>query len=188
MPKEHQLAGAKVRALCKDREGLLWLIVNQGALYSCNVRFTLLETPFSTIQAICTDAQGKFWFGAREGLFLRKERGFLQVLPKKENIVSLWVSPVDGNIWAGSLGNGLFLVRPDGCVLRHLPERETKINGSILSIAGDSNYVWLATLDGVSVLNAKTLQREKFRKEALQQNLTRRGLYSLISNKIILLQ
>ncbi len=161
LPSAHQLAASRIHAMCKDREGLLWLVSDHGILYSSNVRFGKLETPFPNIQAICTDQQGRFWVGSSEGLYWKKGRDFIPVLPKKENIVSLWVSPLDGVIWAGSLGNGVFLIRPEGQVLRHLPERETLANGSVLSISGNKERVWLATLDGVSVLNAKTLQPEK---------------------------
>jgi ligand-binding sensor domain-containing protein len=95
MPNEHTLASAKIRAMRKDREGLLWVIANRGSLYSSNVRFGFLETPFSIIQAFCSDKQGRIWMGSREGLFYQKGGDFIQVLSKKENIVSLWLSPLD---------------------------------------------------------------------------------------------
>lgn len=156
----HPLSATKFRSMCKDREGLLWLVAERGVLYSVNVRLGVIDTPFSHIQAICTDRNGGFWVGSREGLYRQKGQAFTPLLPKKENIVSLWVSPSDGTVWAGSLGNGVFLVHPDGRILRHLPEWETHTNGSVLSIAGDSERVWLATLGGVSVLNLKTLQED----------------------------
>jgi len=179
MPTGHALEGVKVRTLCKDREGLLWLIVNQGTLYSSNLRFTRQETPFSHIQAICTGANRQFWVGTREGLFLRKPGSFVSVLPTKENVVSLWESPLDGTIWAGTLGNGVFLIERDGRTWRHLPERETQVNSSVLSISGDKEHVWLATLDGVSVLNATTLKPEK---GILQDQLASNYVYKVLTD------
>lgn len=161
MPEGHDLTDTKIRATCKDREGLLWVVADRGLLYSANVRFGKVSTPFTNIQAICTDPQGKLWVGAQEGLYLLKGQVFVPVLAQKENIVSLWISPLDGVLWAGSLGNGVFLVQAEGRIVRHLPERETKANGSVLSISGNKELVWLATLGGVSVLNAKTLRPEK---------------------------
>ena len=161
MPTGHNFAATKIRAMCKDREGLLWLVAERGKLYTSKVRFTRVNTPFTNIQAICQDLNGRFWVGAQEGLFFQKAGVFVPVLSRKENIVSLWVSPLDGVIWAGSLGNGVFLVQPEGKVLRHLPERETRANGSVLSISGNKERVWLATLGGVTVLNAVSLLPEK---------------------------
>jgi ligand-binding sensor domain-containing protein len=161
MPLGHPLAAAKMRVLGKDREGLLWALADRGVLYSANVRFGMVPTPCTTVQAIYTDARGQIWIGGRSGLFCQKGRDFVSVLSKKENIVSIWVSPLDGVVWAGSLGNGVFLIHPSGRVLRHLPERETRVNGSVLSIAGNRDRVWLATLGGVSVLNPQTLKPVK---------------------------
>ncbi len=180
MSKGHTLETVKVRAMCKDREGLLWLIANQGALYSSNLRFTHQETPFSNIQAICTSSDNQFWVGTRRGLYRRKPGGdYMKALPGAENIVCLWESPLDGTIWAGTLGNGVFLIQQGGRTWRHLPERETKVNSSVLSISGDTEKVWLATLDGVSVLNAKTLKHEK---GVLQDQLAANYVYKVLTD------
>ncbi|MFM8485383.1 MAG: two-component regulator propeller domain-containing protein, partial [Bacteroidota bacterium] len=82
----------------------------------------MTETPFSGIQAICTDKSGKMWVGCREGLFLKNGNGFSQILPRSENIVSIWESPANGIIWVGALGNGVFLISPAGKIMRRLKE------------------------------------------------------------------
>jgi ligand-binding sensor domain-containing protein len=179
MPKGHALKEVNVRAMCKDREGLLWVIVNQGILYSSNPRFTHHETPFSNIQAICTSANNQFWVGTSKGLYLRKPGGYVKLLPGEENIICLWESPLDGTIWAGTLGNGVFLIQQGGRSWRHLPERETKANSSVLSISGNKEKVWLATLDGVSTLDAKTLKPEK---GVLQDQLAANYVYKVLTD------
>lgn len=160
MPDGNALARTKISSLCKDREGLLWVIADRGLLYSSNVRFGFLPTPFSNIQAIMTDRSGRLWTGCREGLYLRQQLDFISILPKKENVVSLWESPVDGRIWAGTLGNGVFILSPAGKILKHLEEGKTLPNGSILSISGNNTHAWLATLGGVSLINTQTLEHE----------------------------
>lgn len=52
LPAGHGLQTGEMRSLCKDREGLLWAVNDQGQLYSANVRFGQLETPFTNTQAV----------------------------------------------------------------------------------------------------------------------------------------
>ncbi|MEZ4940272.1 MAG: two-component regulator propeller domain-containing protein [Saprospiraceae bacterium] len=179
LPAAHPLRHVKTEALCKDREGLLWAILDNGAIYSANVRFGLLETPFGNTQALLRDSRNRLWAGSAEGLFLgvsqrvaAKSAGaenwvFKKILTKPENIISLWESPLDGSIWAGTFGNGVYVVSPEGRVLKHLSERDGLFNGNVLSIAGNDRQVWLATLGGVSVLDLKAPQAI--------QNLTRQS-------------
>ncbi len=178
LPSAHPLRRTKIPTLCKDREGLLWVMSDRGEVYSANVRFGMLATTFGTVQAVLIDRQNRLWAGSPEGLFLRENeekttqhpilpkngvaetpskasRGFKNILPKKENVIALWESPADGNIWVGTFGNGIFVVSPQGKILRHLTERNGLANGSVLSIAGDEKHIWLATLGGVTLIDSQ---------------------------------
>ena len=157
LPEKHALRHAKIRALRKDREGLLWAVSDKGTVFSAHARFGLLETPFPAAQAMLMDRRGRFWAGCAEGLFLKENGHFRQVLPGKQNVISLCETP-DGNIWAGTFGNGVFILGPDGRLLRRLTERDGLANGSILSIAAAGQKVWLATLGGVVEVDLKTAQ------------------------------
>lgn len=172
LPESHALRHQKVHSLCKDREGLLWAVLQKGALYSANVRFGLWQPGFSDVQALLTDKEGRFWAGGQEGLFLQKtspevrpgvapighspERNFGVLDFQKilhQNIISLWESP-SGEIWAGTFGKGVFVLDQQGRVLRQFTERNGLANGNVLSIAGGGQRVWLATLGGVSALSS----------------------------------
>jgi len=150
LPAMHPLHHTRVRALCKDREGLLWVVCDQGALYSANVRFGLLEASLGSVQAVLVDSRSRLWAGSQEGLFFNILESPAAIL--RENIVALWESPTDGNVWVGTFGKGVYIVSPEGKVLKHLTERDGLPNGSVLSIAGNSREVWLATLGGVAKL------------------------------------
>ncbi|MCB9344971.1 MAG: histidine kinase [Lewinellaceae bacterium] len=180
LPSEHALRHNKVISVMKDREGLLWLATNRGQLFSANVRFCEEETPFQQIQAICTDKQGNFWLGSRTGLFVRNGSKYKQVLSDEINVVSLWVSPVDGKIWVGTLGKGIYLADPGTHKAVHLPANTDEINEGVLSIAGDSNKVWLATLDGVTVVDPVTLQPDK---SIIPPELAANYVYKVLSDK-----
>jgi hypothetical protein len=142
------LRHSKTIALFKDREGLLWDICEKGILFTANVRFGILETPFQEIQTVFTDCHDKLWAGTSSGLFIREQNQFKAILPHPENVLSIWEAP-DGGIWVGTFGNGVFIVDPDGAILHHLTEHDGLVNGSILSISGTGSHVWLATLGGV---------------------------------------
>ncbi|MBC7776896.1 MAG: histidine kinase [Phycisphaerae bacterium] len=170
LPEGHALRHIKAHSLCKDREGLLWAVLDKGALYSANVRFGFWQPGFPNIQALLTDSQGRFWAGCQGGLFLQKStpelrsgathvfsperssgvRDFQKII--NQNVISLWESPT-GEIWAGTFGNGVFVLDQQGRVLRQFSERHGLANGSVLSIGGDGQNVWLATLGGVSAMN-----------------------------------
>jgi len=157
LPESHPLRRQKIQALLKDREGLLWVLENKGAIYSANNRISFMNTPFHETQAVCVDRSGRLWAGTAEGLYLNTSGGFRQMLPGRQNVLSLWEAP-DGNMWAGTFGNGVFVLGPDGHVKRQITEREGLSNGSVLSITGSPGQVWLATLGGVTRLALKDMQ------------------------------
>lgn len=154
LPDDHPLRHAKIQNLRKDREGLLWTILDKGTLYSSRVMFGILTPPFENTQAVLVDSRGRLWAGSQQGLFLQGSGSFKQLLPQPENIISLWESP-GGEIWAGSFGNGVFVLGQDGKLLRRLREKDGLGNGSVLSIAGDAGRAWLATLGGIAVYDLR---------------------------------
>jgi ligand-binding sensor domain-containing protein len=155
LPGDSPFRHVKLHSLCKDREGLLWAVLDKGKLYAANVRFGFWQSGLSNVQTLLSDQKGLFWAGTQEGLFLQNSS--LNTVPapsdfKKilaQNIISLWESP-RGEIWAGTFGNGVFVFDAQGRLLRQLSERQGLVNGSVLSISGDREKVWLATLGGVS--------------------------------------
>jgi ligand-binding sensor domain-containing protein len=159
LPSTHPFRHLKARALCKDREGLLWTVLDKGILYAANVRFSAWQPGFGDVQALLTDQQGRFWAGCQSGLFIQNplRKGvtqypeFKNILPR--NVISLWESP-NGEIWAGTFGNGVFVLDRQGKVLRQYSEHQGLANGSVLSIGGNAQKVWLATLGGVAAIGA----------------------------------
>ncbi|TNE57405.1 MAG: hypothetical protein EP344_11145 [Bacteroidetes bacterium] len=151
LPNEHPLRKRHIQTLCKDREGLLWALEYKGNIYSANVRIGLLQTPFDNIQAVFVDRRNRLWAGTPQGLFLREDLTFRRILPTAQNVISLWQAP-NGNMWVGTYGNGIFILNAQGQTLRHLTEQNGLSNGSIFSITGDADNVWLATLGGATVI------------------------------------
>ncbi len=153
LPENHTLGRARIRQLLKDREGLLWVLADKGSVYSVHVRFGFLETPGGHVQAVCVDRNERLWVGSQNGLYLQENGAFRTVL--RDNVLSLWESPA-GDLWAGTFGNGVVVLDARGQVRRRIGEGISLNNGSILSIAGNAERVWLATLGGVSAFNPAT--------------------------------
>ena len=154
LPAENPLRYTKIQSLYKDREGLIWTVTDKGSLYSAQAMLGVLKPPFGNTQALLVDSRNRLWAGAQQGLFLKEKNTFRQILKQPENIISLWESP-EGEIWAGSFGNGVFILNESGKVLRRLQEKDGLANGSVLSIAGNANRVWLATLGGIAVFDTR---------------------------------
>ncbi|MEQ1746478.1 MAG: two-component regulator propeller domain-containing protein, partial [Saprospiraceae bacterium] len=161
LPDGYALRRSRIRALRKDREGLLWAVTEKGTAHSSNVRFGLLETPFTNVLSVLTDRHNRIWAGTPEGLFFLENGAYKQVQPDKtgskpKNVVALWESPNDGSIWAGTFDLGVFMIGPNGKVLRHLSTRDGLEDNNVLSISGDTGQVLLATFGGVNTVNLRS--------------------------------
>ncbi|MCC6411034.1 MAG: histidine kinase [Saprospiraceae bacterium] len=156
LPNGNNLRTARVKQLLKDREGLLWVLADKGQVFTANVRFGALETPLGQVQAVCSDRQKRLWAGAQSGLYVRENGAFRLVL--KENILSLWEAP-NGLLWVGTFGKGVFVLDGNGRVKHRITEGPMLNNGSILSIAGNQQLVWLATLGGVTAFDPESFLR-----------------------------
>lgn len=142
----------RIHCLLTDLEGGLWVVGEKTGVFLANARFGWLPTEFGSVQAILQDRQHRLWIGSEKGLFLLENGRFRQIMPRMENIISLFEA-ANGAIWAGSFGQGVFVISPAGKLLRRFLETDGLANGSVLSIAGNHEKIWLATLGGVSEIH-----------------------------------
>lgn len=159
LPEAHPLRHTKILSTAKDREGLLWAVCDKGTVYTANVRFGMLATPFSNVQSVLVDHRHRLWAGTRNGLYLQKNESFVQVLPPGKNVITMWESPADGSVWVGTFGEGVIILDSTGKIIRRLTERDGLSNNSVLSIGGNGKQVWLASLGGVTVVDAQSPAR-----------------------------
>ncbi|MBX2873026.1 MAG: histidine kinase [Saprospiraceae bacterium] len=156
IPLNH-LQKDRISALHTDHEGNLWVLGREAGLLSINCHFTLIDNNLQNLQAIHLDQKDRLWVGSQDGLYqwtnAQKEAGsFEKIL--NENILSLFEDSV-GNIWAGTFGKGVILINPNTGKQRRLDEKDGLPNGSILSIDGTGELIWLATLGGVVELRCR---------------------------------
>jgi ligand-binding sensor domain-containing protein/signal transduction histidine kinase len=156
-----------IRSIYEDALGTLW-IGTRGELNAFNrdnSSFTVYELPEqSEVFALCANSADKLWLGTFDGNMyeFNKIKGTFTQCKTKEFIDMtkkiFWAlhADRDGNLWAGTGGNGL---------LRYSEDRKmTTYNlydNYILSLYEDrSNVLWVGTGKGIHKLDKK---RKKFK-------------------------
>lgn len=148
-----------VNVLLKDLEGNIWTGSRHGLSRTQGDAVEHLESlepaTDQNILALAVDRSDRIWFSSREGLFVRNpsRNGAPATITRKlhgtsfsnEVIISLYADD-EGYLWAGLYGNGLLRIHPESGHVRHF-YRELR-NGNILSITGQGNTLWIATLGG----------------------------------------
>lgn len=159
------LTSNNLTSVIQATDGFLWITTYNGLLRFDGHTFTLFDrnnTSFLQSDAFYRGYvdKNKVWFTTQASgivVYENKElKPFLSDdLPK--SIRCLWISK-NGDMWAGSNNNGLFLVR-DSAVIKQMHEPIRDI--SIMSIAEDqNNNLWLATNgNGVVKINGETYEQ-----------------------------
>lgn len=106
----------------------------------------------------------QLWISNSSGLFrLDVKKNQMQAIKletKLENevpVISCFFTMDENNIWAGSFGQGLFLLNHDGDIIRHFTEADGLPNNSILSIKGNDHQIVIASLGGAGYAQKTSL-------------------------------
>lgn len=144
-----------VTDLLRDIEGNIWAVTSSHGIRSANRQFESIPTDFQDVQAILCDSKNHLWIGTSEGLS-KYERGAgndghsKSQLPHLElNVLSLYEDEF-GNIWIGTLDNGVYVYAPNTEAIHHFTEGQGLSDDNVISIAGSEGRVWLATLGGAT--------------------------------------
>jgi ligand-binding sensor domain-containing protein len=154
----------KVNSLMADNQGNCWITTNNDLVISSGPGFKQMKTlgnqPLNNIQSILTDHLGNIWYSNEGNLFRISPDETSNVVPKPfrlplishTHIISMYEDTM-GFIWAGTFGSGLLRVNPVTGKVRLINDKEGLTNGNILSIKGNGNDIWLATLGGAYLCN-----------------------------------
>ena len=158
LPASMQVPGGRISCLFEDAEGSIWVGANGGL-------FRLRETLFSNYtrrdglsgdytRAVLEDRDGRLWIGGSVGLDVMHadHRIVPQRLPtaggQPPSVLSLALGH-DGDIWAGTYGDGVFRIDAAGHVRRYGFD-EGLPRGNVRAIdIDDDGTVWLGTQRGV---------------------------------------
>ncbi len=143
---------SKVYDLLKDAEGNIWTLTNTEGISFATRQFELLPTAFKNVQAVLCDHENNLWVGTQQGLFQQRNNSetFVPWLQNLQlNVVSLYQDKFE-NIWVGTFDKGVFCLDPVSGQMKQFTESQGLTSNSVLSIDGIGNYIWLATLGGVT--------------------------------------
>lgn len=158
---EKDLSSA-ISCVTSDKEGNIWIACGTRQFFSVNRTFAFLREiegkSIDNVHALLHAKNGIIWYSTGKKVFsffenYRGNEGKHDFQERVEfngkNVISLY-QDFTGNIWLGTFDNGLYIFNPATGKVKQITEKDGLINNNILSIAGDSNDVWLATLGGVS--------------------------------------
>jgi len=162
------LPEGRVAVLFEDHEHSLWAGVN-GGLYR------LREALFGTIgvqaglgndfvRTLAEDGQGRVWIGGSSGLDAVEPDGRIHhvvLQPANANrgeVSVLALLALDGELWAGTYGDGLYRLR-DGHTLARYDHDDGLPNNHVRSLArARDGGLWIGTRQGVGLLRDGVVQ------------------------------
>jgi ligand-binding sensor domain-containing protein/serine phosphatase RsbU (regulator of sigma subunit) len=159
-----------VKCVFQDIEENIWIgLYGDGLSLLASDAFTYFIpgiSPESNNIIYINQARDKYFLGTHTGfhtfnLYTYKSEGFtdLSNLVGKREITSYYHDS-NNNLWIGTSGGGLFLRDPSG-IARQFYRSGNSGEDYINHIDTDSDNVWLATLDGVQVLDKRTGRKKR---------------------------
>ncbi|HEX8462815.1 MAG TPA: histidine kinase, partial [Segetibacter sp.] len=161
----------------EDGEGNIWftskeqLVRTNGALLQNIIPFDAKF--YAEAHAVLADKKGNIWINNNKGLikysFSIKQQKWqsknypLAAINNKTDITSLYEDRF-GNIWVGSLGKGIIIIDPITGLSRNLTEEHLLVDGSVLSITGKNNEIWISSLGGVVHCNLDDANKDIFKR------------------------
>lgn len=150
---------AKVNHLLHDDEGNVWFTSNQQLVktsgYQLQNILPYTSDLYSRLNTMLADRDGNIWISSNNrlkqyhsanGIWQSKDYDF-SLLDTKTDITSLYQDKF-GNIWIGSMGKGIIVLNPYTGKSRNITENPLLLQGSILSINGRDNQIWISSLSG----------------------------------------
>jgi len=156
----------------EDRDGNLWIgtgTVGISIYQPVQSRFKLLHSPIynDAIWSVYHDSRGILWIGASSALFrytLKKPLMSAEEAPEKNiatkekielnlniktHVLSL-TEDIEGNIWAGTSGYGIFIINEKGKILHHMQKGENGLpDNTVFYLRKDNKgKIWASTQNG----------------------------------------
>jgi len=152
--------------------------LNEIKLFTRNGRSAEILTP--SIISIFEDSEHNLWFGTDgNGLLLHSPR---QVQFGKSTIGFIrCIAGFNNNIWAGTFNNGLWELSPDLSTAQRISPAHFGNTMYFLDFAADnSGRLWIATRDGIEVINTKGESTWKYPFKSLHAKFIIKGGDSIL--------
>lgn len=176
-------AGLEIRALLMDRHGKLWVGTQQG-LIRLDPESRQLQTfergqdpdglSHNWIRSLYQDHRDRLWVGTDGGLNLIETGpdGAPVSIESPSGIGTDQVVAItedrSGNVWLGTVGEGLRKWNPRSVSFRHYRDDDSEAgHNNIFAISTDANGgLWTGTFGGgIARIDRESLQRQRFRND-----------------------
>ena len=156
------LADNNVRAIFRDREENLWIGLYNSGLAAMTTNAFSFHKPETNREINFIGSIGEqVVMGTRNGLYDYNpvSGSFSNYRPFSGRTggsgIASWATDDRGNIWIGTVSDGLWVMKPDA-MLKQFYRSANPGQNRINSVAVETDNVWLATLDGVVLLDRET--------------------------------
>jgi ligand-binding sensor domain-containing protein len=188
----------KIRDLATDNEGNVWIACNDGLVKSPGNKIRYQDSvngeKISFVHTILYDSKGNCWFSPDQELVkMWKDvngkvliQHFTITPPEKLiDIVTLYEDPY-GFLWIGTMGRGIFRLNIETGKVTKLTENPALLNGSILTISGKGNVVWIGGFDGTTHCTIDSIspgsEKIRFSSNAATKSLGTSYIYSIYTD------
>lgn len=168
------LRGNGIYSVTKDRQGNIWIGSYSGGVSAAILSrypVTILTHERGNPQSLANNnvndieenTNGDLWFASDDGVSIRNASFRTWSHCLKGNVIITLCKGESGSLWAGTYGDGVYLLNSRGQVVRHLTkEQGTLTTNYIFFIKKDMDGdLWVGGLDGDLVMMDKGGQRKQ---------------------------
>lgn len=157
---------ASISDLMRDNEGNAWVANGTSSVFSSTRNFSLLSSlPESHVQSLISGSEGLLYSTGSDLYIFNPASGSVtrqalpESIPEGVKIISLYQDSI-GHIWLGTFDHGAFRLDLRKKEALQVSQQHGLVNNNVLSITGDGDTIWLATLGGATRLVYKPVPKE----------------------------
>ncbi|MEN2256878.1 two-component regulator propeller domain-containing protein [Paraclostridium benzoelyticum] len=187
---KNSLPGNHINDIMKDSRGNLWICTNQGLAkynYKTNNFITYSNEIYdktsliaNDVISIIEDKSGLIWLGTYAGISMfdpDNEIKHYKTNPSDENSInSNLIQGIyednEGLLWVGTNSKGINIIDREKNIVRRIDKEHNEFtlsDYSINDITGKDDYIYIATDNGLNVLNKKTKKLKNILKKIILQ-------------------
>ncbi len=152
------ISGNSIQTAYCDTQGNLWFgLFRKGIMYYDSRqktfrRFFSPQLDDTDVRSIFEDKQGLMWIGSSEGIYQidRDSKTIIRHIDTPEKLVRKVITDIQGKVWVGTFGGGLYLYSPDLQQLHTFDTYAGFPSNTVNDIYEDRKQnIWIATGDGL---------------------------------------
>ncbi len=175
-----------VLCLLQDMDKNIWIgtaAAGVSLFHSGQNQFKFLRSTNNNdaVWSVFQDSKGNIWMGRTSALYLYEMKGkrlfqeldinknvqskrkIIQGTQNLKHVISL-CEDHQGNIWAGTSGNGIFILHPSGKILQHILKSDNGLtDNTVFYLRKDkNNQIWVSTASGQGCFDPLTKKWRRF--------------------------